>query len=54
VFRFSNGKHASLTDVALGDTVDLTGIENTRLQELTTLSRVTIIHQPRARGTPVP
>src|SRR5579872_1090406 len=54
VFRFSNGAHASLTDVSLDDSLELTGLENTRLREITSVSRVTIVEQPREKGTPEP
>ncbi len=54
VFRFANGKHASLSTLALGDTVAVTGLENTRLREITTTSRVTLSRQPREKGTPTP
>ncbi len=53
-FRFPNRKRASFTDVTLGDTVELSGIENSRLQEITSTTNVIIRQQPRARGTPVP
>jgi phospholipase C len=54
VFLFKNGTKASLADVALDDTVSVVGDENMRAQEITTLQQVTLLKQPRARGTPVP
>jgi endonuclease YncB( thermonuclease family) len=50
----SKGKLRSLTDVATGDTIEVSGLENTRVHELTTTSRIARIKQPRAKGTPVP
>jgi phospholipase C len=53
-FEFSNHQRASLTNVAAGDTVEITGLENTRLQEIVTTSRITLVGQPRAKGKPKP
>jgi hypothetical protein len=53
-FRFSDGSHASLRDLALGDTVEVTGLENTRRREITTAATITIREKPREKGTPTP
>jgi hypothetical protein len=53
-FRYSTGKRASLSDISLDDTVEVEGLLNTRLQEITTTTRVTLVQAPNEKGTPVP
>jgi hypothetical protein len=42
-FRFASGRRAWLRDVRPGDTVEIAGLENTRLRQITTATRVTIL-----------
>jgi phospholipase C len=49
IVRF-NGKRASIGEVNSGDTVEVTGILNRRLGEITTTTRIRLIKTPRVRG----
>jgi hypothetical protein len=49
IVRF-NGKRASIGAVNSGDTVEVTGILNRRLGEITTTTRIRLIKTPRVRG----
>jgi hypothetical protein len=53
-FVFPNGEKTSLDAVAIDDTIEISGNENTRLGELGTVSKVVLLKSPRARPTPTP
>jgi hypothetical protein len=49
-----NGKRGSIGDLDTGDTIEVVGIENTRLSELTTARTIREVTTPRVKGTPLP
>ena len=48
------GKPGSIADLVAGVTIEVTGVENTRLGEVTRTFTVRVIHSPRVKGNPKP
>ncbi len=51
-FELPNGKKATIADVATGDTVKITGLRNTRLDEVSDATVIQLTQRPRAEPTP--
>lgn len=49
-----DGHRGTLTDLDTGDTIRITGIENRRLQEITTTIEIREVNVPRVSGNPKP
>ncbi len=53
-FLRPNGHKGSIGEINTGDTVKVFGIENTRVQEVTTATTIKEVRAPRVNGTPKP
>lgn len=52
--QLASGKQGHLADLGAGDTIQVYGIENARLGEVSTVYRIKIVSQPSVLGTPKP
>ncbi|MGH2443895.1 MAG: phospholipase C [Chloroflexota bacterium] len=48
----ADGKKGTIGNINTGDTVEVTGIENTRLSEVSSTTIIKQIHAPRVKGSP--
>ncbi|GAC1321739.1 MAG: hypothetical protein NVS2B16_04790 [Chloroflexota bacterium] len=49
-----SGKRGRLADLETGDTIQVSGIEDTRLGEVSTVYKIKVVSQPSVKGTPQP
>jgi hypothetical protein len=50
----TNGKPGSVGELDTGDTIQVTGVLNQRLDEIVSSSRIKLLHAPRVTGSPKP